>query len=190
MITSTKLFFSGFAVVFLLSVATPVAQADFWGRLLDSTTGQGSLFGSPSEPAPDRGAIDDISGALGQVGGEAFDKNLVDRVNSNSGFFQDAFGRVVGIFFSLAGTVFLIMMLYGGFQWMSAQGNSEQVDAARNVIVRGLIGVGIVFAAFAITYTIAYIYFRVTSPPHVQTFIAPQQSAPGSFDEFFYPPTP
>lgn len=174
-----KIFLSGFVIIVFLSVTMPVARAGFW----DAVSGQGSwlegaLSDPSSSPPPDRGALDDISGALRSVGSESFGANAVRNVDATEDFFQIAFGRVIGLVFSLSGTIFLIVMIYGGFLWMSAAGNPEQLDNAKNLVTRSIVGMGIVFAAFALVYMVSYIYFRVTSPPHVQTFIAPEQENP------------
>jgi hypothetical protein len=56
---------------------------------------------------------------------------------------------------SLAGIVFFGLMLYGGWLWMTAQGNEEQTAKAKGIIISGTIGLVIILAAFAISYLIA-----------------------------------
>jgi hypothetical protein len=57
-----------------------------------------------------------------------------------------------GLFFSLAtafaGVVFLIQVVHGGFLWMTAGGNEEQITKARGKLVNGAIGVAIIFSAY------------------------------------------
>jgi amino acid transporter len=50
------------------------------------------------------------------------------------------------------GVIFLILMIYGGYLWMTAQGNEEQVTKAKNLISAAVIGLIIVVAAYAISY--------------------------------------
>jgi len=52
---------------------------------------------------------------------------------------------------SLVGVIFLVLMIYGGFLWMTAGGNSTQVDKAKNIIITSIIGTVIIAAAYAIT---------------------------------------
>jgi cbb3-type cytochrome oxidase subunit 3 len=52
---------------------------------------------------------------------------------------------------SFIGVVFLILMVYGGYLWMTARGNEEQVTKAKNLITAAIIGTVIVVSAYAIT---------------------------------------
>ena len=42
-------------------------------------------------------------------------------------------------------------MIYGGFVWMTARGNTQAVDTAKDLIYSAVIGLIIVLAAYAIT---------------------------------------
>jgi len=61
-------------------------------------------------------------------------------------------GSLVSQVLGLVGVLFLILMIYGGFLWMTAQGNEEQIKKAKNVITGAVIGAVIVFMAYSITY--------------------------------------
>ncbi len=60
-------------------------------------------------------------------------------------------GTVVGAALSFVGVLFLLLMIYGGIVWMTSQGNEQQVEKARNLIIAAIIGLIIVLAAYAIT---------------------------------------
>lgn len=51
----------------------------------------------------------------------------------------------------LVGLIFLILMIYAGFLWMTAGGKPDQTTKARDMMVRAVIGVIIIAAAYAIT---------------------------------------
>ena len=51
----------------------------------------------------------------------------------------------------MAGIVFLILIMHAGFLWMTAQGNSEQLDKAKGSLISSTIGLIIVVGAYAIT---------------------------------------
>lgn len=55
---------------------------------------------------------------------------------------------------SLVGIVFLLLMMYGGYLWMTAQGNDQQVEKAKRIIVSAILGLAIVIAAYAISWFI------------------------------------
>lgn len=52
---------------------------------------------------------------------------------------------------SLAGTIFLVLTVYAGILWMTAQGNEEQVTKAKGIVTQAIIGLAITLAAYAIT---------------------------------------
>jgi hypothetical protein len=42
-------------------------------------------------------------------------------------------------------------MIYAGILWMTAEGNDQQVAKAKSLLINSIIGIIIVFAAYAIT---------------------------------------
>lgn len=54
----------------------------------------------------------------------------------------------------LLAAIFLVLMIYAGFQWMTASGNETQIKKAQDTIKTAIIGLIIVLAAYAITYFI------------------------------------
>lgn len=57
---------------------------------------------------------------------------------------------IINVALSLLGIVAVIIILIGGFQWMTAGGNEEKVEGARNLIFAGIIGLAIILSAWAI----------------------------------------
>ncbi|MBD3251006.1 hypothetical protein GF380_00805, partial [Candidatus Uhrbacteria bacterium] len=60
-------------------------------------------------------------------------------------------GRLINVFLGLLGIILVIIILYAGFLWMTAGGDSEKVVTAQKWIRNGIIGLLIIVAAFAIT---------------------------------------
>lgn len=60
-------------------------------------------------------------------------------------------GTIIGTALSMIGVLFLLLMLYGGFLWMTARGNEEQTKKALETIEAAVIGVIIVLGAYALT---------------------------------------
>jgi len=56
-----------------------------------------------------------------------------------------------------ASLVFLAMILYGGFSWITAGGNPENVSKAQKIFINAIIGLVIVVFGFVITKVIGYI---------------------------------
>lgn len=60
-------------------------------------------------------------------------------------------GGIIGVILSFVGVLFLGLMIYAGLMWMTSQGNEQQVTKAKDLITNSVIGLIIVFAAYAIT---------------------------------------
>lgn len=60
-------------------------------------------------------------------------------------------GQIIGIALSLVGVVFLVLMVYGGYVWMTARGDDTKIKTAKETITSAVIGLIIVLAAYAIT---------------------------------------
>ncbi|MCK4554676.1 cbb3-type cytochrome c oxidase subunit 3, partial [Candidatus Parcubacteria bacterium] len=71
-------------------------------------------------------------------------------------------GEVIGIILAFVGTLFLILMIYGGYIWMMAKGNEQEIEKAKSIIQNALIGIAVVLAAYAITYLVSLGIFTVT----------------------------
>ena len=51
---------------------------------------------------------------------------------------------------SLLGIVAVLIVLFGGFKWMTAGGNDEQVGEAKRILIAGVIGLIIIILAYTI----------------------------------------
>ncbi len=70
-------------------------------------------------------------------------------------------GKIVNVLFSVLGIVFLVLMLYGGYIWMNARGDTEKVTKAKDLIAQAIIGLAIMLLAYVITeFVIKNLYTR------------------------------
>ncbi len=67
--------------------------------------------------------------------------------------------RIINAFFALLGLVAVVLFLYAGFLWMTAQGNEEKIVEAKRIMVNTTIGLVIMLSAYAITW---FIYRAIT----------------------------
>ena len=72
---------------------------------------------------------------------------------------SERIGQVLMVFLSLLGTIFLILMITGGFKWMTAKGNEEQITEAQGTLRAGIIGLIIVIAAYSLGNFIGSLLF-------------------------------
>ncbi|MFA5954197.1 MAG: hypothetical protein WC817_01515 [Patescibacteria group bacterium] len=71
--------------------------------------------------------------------------------------------RIIRVLLGFLGIVAVLIVLYGGFQWMTAAGNEERVSSARATLTAGLIGLVIILSAYAIASYIITTILDVTS---------------------------
>jgi hypothetical protein len=68
-------------------------------------------------------------------------------------------GSVIKVLLGFLGIIAVVIILYGGFKWMTAAGNEDAVSQAKKMIGAGVIGLIIILAAFAIAqFVISAIY--------------------------------
>ena len=89
---------------------------------------------------------------LGTVGDESGYKGAgTDSANVSV---ESIISTIIQIALSFLGVIFLILMIYGGSIWMTAQGNEQDVEKAKNLITAAIIGLIIVLSAYAISYLV------------------------------------
>ena len=69
---------------------------------------------------------------------------------------------IIRILLTLLGTLFVCLIVYAGFLWMTAGGSEEKAEKAKKLIYQSVIGLIIIFAAYSITifaFKIAVNYF-------------------------------
>jgi len=62
--------------------------------------------------------------------------------------------RVINVVLTFMGILFISLMIYAGITWMTAGGEQEKVNKARDIIKAAIMGLIIVIAAYAITFFI------------------------------------
>src|SRR5688572_5421507 len=89
-----------------------------------------------------QGALANLQGSLNSTAGSA-------------GLTSKPLPQLVGSFIAAAlgllGVILVVLVIYAGFIWMTAQGNDEKIKKAKGMITSAIIGMIIIFAAYAIT---------------------------------------
>jgi hypothetical protein len=60
-------------------------------------------------------------------------------------------GQLVGYLLQFTGIIFMVLIIYAGFKWMTARGNDAEAKKAQELIYQATIGLIIVLSAYAIT---------------------------------------
>lgn len=64
-------------------------------------------------------------------------------------------GTVIALMLSFVGTVFFILIIVSGIQWMTAGGNEEKISKARTRMINATVGLAITVMAYFITWFIS-----------------------------------
>lgn len=59
--------------------------------------------------------------------------------------------NILRIFFGFLGVIAVFLLIYGGFVWMTASGETAKVEKAKQIIYNTIIGLIVIFSAFAIS---------------------------------------
>ncbi len=91
-------------------------------------------------------AIDLGTGLAREAAKEAgFDPNTTETS------FAETLGDIVRAALSFVGVIFMILMVYAGFMWMTARGEEDKISKAQNIIRAAIIGLIITVGAYSIT---------------------------------------
>ena len=81
---------------------------------------------------------------------DALSSGAIDLPSSNTDLKQ-VIGQVIQIFLGFLGVIAVVLIIYAGFMWMTAGGDTAKVDKARKYIINAIIGIVIILGAYIIT---------------------------------------
>ncbi len=137
------LFFLIIFSVFLVTSALAQDQEPVGGESYDnyikrvnpSTTGLGNAFNTNTGSPLDAVAVQ----------GAGF---------NNTATFKSIIGQVITMVLSFMGIIFLVLAIYGGYNWMTARGDEQKVEKAKQTITNAIIGLIVVLAAYVISWSV------------------------------------
>ena len=89
--------------------------------------------------------------ALAQTsGGVDLGLNYATAIGLGTQDVRTTVSNVIKAFMGLLGIIAVVIILLGGFKWMTAAGNEEKVAEAKKLIISGIIGLIIIMSAYAI----------------------------------------
>jgi hypothetical protein len=98
-------------------------------------------------PAVQAGPLDmDTQEGFDSAVPEAFGQDANDPTD-----IRDIVVNIVKVILGLLGTIFVVLLVFAGFKWMTSGGNSEQVEEAKKLIINSAIGLLIILSSYAIT---------------------------------------
>lgn len=83
-----------------------------------------------------------------------------DRFNNKVGFqnveLPVVIATIVQALMSLLAILFMGLIFYGGYVWMMARGNEQEVERGRGIIRHAIIGLAVTLSSYAIGYFVLY----------------------------------
>ena len=77
---------------------------------------------------------------------------------------------IIQVLMGFLGVIAVILILVGGFKWMTASGNDSKVAEAKKLMVAGVAGLLIVLAAFAVSIFVMRALLGVTGATSAGTY--------------------
>lgn len=96
---------------------------------------------------------------------------ILDKAAKEGGYAQDideqtflatTLGNVVFALFSIIGIVFTALIFYGGYRWMTARGNEDEVSKGKSIIRNAIIGLSVAFASYSFWLLISKYLIGIT----------------------------
>ena len=112
----------------------PIDPFDYSGTGVDPTNDINTVDASEDDDEPERYESAELDNPL--AGNETSIPNLI--------------ARVIKIILGLIGVASLIMFIYAGFMWLTAQGNMEKIKKGRDTMLYAVIGLVIVFSSYIV----------------------------------------
>lgn len=66
---------------------------------------------------------------------------------------NDIIGNIIKGALGVMGSLTLLMLVYGGFQWLTSAGNAEKVSAGTQTMIWAVVGVAVVLASYLVLST-------------------------------------
>ncbi len=58
--------------------------------------------------------------------------------------------NIINVMLGFVGILAIVIILWGGFRWLTSGGNEEKIGEAKKVLTSGIIGLIIIFTAYAL----------------------------------------
>jgi len=91
--------------------------------------------------------VDEQEGGLGQIGETVFGEERPRSIG-------EVVARVIRYLLTFLGIIFIILIIFGGFTYMTAMGDDSKIGSAKSIIISATIGLAIILMSYSISYFI------------------------------------
>jgi TRAP-type C4-dicarboxylate transport system permease small subunit len=90
--------------------------------------------------------------ALGATLGDQINANLAYGTTTGLGTrdIREVIMLIINVILGFLSIVAIVIILWGGFKWMTAGGNEDQVGEAKKLIIAGVVGMAVIFTSYAV----------------------------------------
>ncbi len=141
--------FSVFAIVFMMAFSMFAVSAVNAAFSTDHTT--------PGY------TTNDSSGGADSVAWQGNASDYKDGIGLGNQDPRTIAANIINIILGFLGILAVVLILFGGFKWMTAAGNEDKVAEAKKLLVAGVIGLIIILAAYALAAFVLDAIFRATT---------------------------
>jgi hypothetical protein len=99
----------------------------------------------PAQPLAAQTVGQDISEQLQPVA------DIYGDPQADEGTLARTVAQIIRIILGFLGIIFIVLIIYAGLLWMTSAGNEDKIEKAKKIISAAIIGVVIIFLAYAIT---------------------------------------
>ncbi len=71
--------------------------------------------------------------------------------------------QLINVFLRVLGAITVILMLYGGWIWIWARGNQEEITRAKDIIRGSIIGLLVILSSFGVMQFVFYYLTKITN---------------------------
>ena len=109
------------------------------------------IFGQTAVVLATNNSATIFNNGLSKTGGPAGYNNSL-QLNQAESNLTIRISQIISIALSFLGIIFLVLMIYSGYVWMTARGDETRYQKAKQILIDSIIGLIIVIAAYAISY--------------------------------------
>ena len=104
------------------------------------------------------GLLFNVSGVFAETAtptsSDDFGLEYMNDTNLGKKDIRDTIASVINILLGFLGTLMVLLILYGGFLYMTSNGEQDKIETAKKIIINAVIGALIILASWGITYWI------------------------------------
>jgi hypothetical protein len=119
----------------LAACQTTPGQADAGAKCVAATAGTGTP--APTPPSGSQPLTNPLSGVCKDAQGQQC--------------IQLILGNIIKTALGVVGSIALLMAVYGGFLWLTSMGNESKVETGKKTLIWSVLGLALIFGAYAIT---------------------------------------